>query len=198
MSSPLTTLAMGAIEAGGTLAQGNYQYEVAKAERKQLNRMASEELAVATRGAEAAAKEGRLLTSRGQAVAASSGGMATDDTVLNLIGDIAKETNVRTRGVLREGQVKADDLMYKGRVGVKGAKFQRGLSRVAAGGTILSAIAKANEQAMAAVTGASVPSDGFNTSAFQKYGSGAPGGYSSDYPVSSSAYSSWYTPGARI
>ena len=197
MSSPLTTLAMGAIEAAGTIAQGNYQLEVAKAERKQLNRMASEELAVATRGAEAAAKEGRLLTSRGQAVAASSGGMATDDTVLNIVSDIAKESNVRQRGILRTGQVKADDLMYRGRVGVKGAKFQRGLSRWAAGGTMLQAAAKAAEQVAAGAAGMPSSSGSFS-SAFTKYGSGAPGGFNSDYPVSSSAYDSWYNPRTRI
>ena len=84
MSSPVTTLMMGAMEVGGTLAQGNAQYEAAKAERKQLGRMASEELAVSTRGMEAKAKEGQLLASRVQAVSATSGGMATDDSVLDI------------------------------------------------------------------------------------------------------------------
>jgi hypothetical protein len=186
MSSPLTTLAMGAISAGGTIAQGNYQYEVAKAEQKQLGRMASEELAVATRGAEAAAKEGRLLTSRGQTVAASSGGMATDDSVLNLIGGIAQETSVRTRGNLREGQVKADDLLYRGRVGRAGAKFQRGLSRWEAAGTMLSAASKAAEQVAGAATGTPVANSGFS-GAFAKYGSGIP-----TYEVSPSQQSPWY------
>lgn len=198
MSSPVTTLMMGAIEAGGTIAQGNAQYEAAKLERRLMGRMASEELAVATRGAEAAAREARLLQSRGQAVAADSGAGATDDTVLNLIGDIAKESNVQQRGILRTGQVKADDLMYKGRVGVKSAKFQRTMSRWAAGGTMLQAAAKAAEQAAAGASG--MPSSGGSfSSAFAKYGSGAPGGgFSSDYPVSSSAYSAWYNPSTRI
>jgi hypothetical protein len=191
MSSPLTTLAMGAISAAGTIAQGNYGLEVAKGERKQLNRMASEELAVATRGAEAAARGARLLTSRGQAVAASSGGLATDESVLNIIGDIAKEGNVQQRGILRTGQVKADDLMYRGKVGVVGARFNRNLSRWAAGGTMLEAAAKAAEQAAGMGGGGS-------GSAFAKYGGGAPGGYSSDYPVTSSAYSSWYNTPTRI
>jgi hypothetical protein len=167
MSSPLSTLAMGVIEAGGTIAQGNAQYEAAKLERKQLGRMASEELAVATRNAEGVAKEGRLMTSRGQAVAASSGGMATDDTVLELISGIAQEGNVRQRGALREGQVKADDLLYRGRVGVKSAKFQKGLSRWAAGGTMLQAASDAAAQAAGMGGGGS----GFS-SAFLKYGAG--------------------------
>lgn len=167
MSSPVTTLMMGAIEAGGTLAQGNYGVKVAKAEQKQLGRMAGEELAVATRGMEAAARNARLLQSRGQAVAADSGAGATDDTVLNIIGDLAKEANVQQRGILRDGRVKADDLLYRGRVGVKGAKFQRGLSRWAAGGTMLQAAAKAAEQAAGMGGGGSGFSD-----AFLKYGAG--------------------------
>jgi hypothetical protein len=159
---------MGAIEAGGTIAQGNAQLDAAKLERRLLGRMASEELAVATRGAEAAARETRLLQSRGQAVAADSGAGATDDTVLNLIGDIAKESNVQQRGILRTGQVKADDLMYKGRVGVKSAKFQRTMSRWAAGGTMLQAAAKAAEQA----AGMGSPGGSGFSGAFAKYGAG--------------------------
>lgn len=181
MSSPLTTLAMGAISAGGTIAQGQYGVDVAKAEQKQLSRMASEELAVATRGAEAKAKEGRLLTSRVQAVASSSGGMATDDSVLNVVGDIAKEGNVMQRGILRSGQVKADDLLYRGKVGVKNAKFGRTQARWAATGTMLEAAAKAAEQ----VAGMPGAGKGFS-SAFAKYGLGLPN-------VSPSQQDSWYS-----
>lgn len=183
MSSPLTTLMIGAIEAGGTLAQGNYGVAVARAEQKQLGRMASEELAVATRGAAAKAKEAQLMTSRVQALAADSGGGATDDTVLNITGEIAKEGNVQQRDILRTGQVKADDLLYRGRVGVAGAKFQRGLSRWAAGGTMLASAAKAAEQ-VAGMGGGS--GSGFS-SAFMKYGAGQP-----QASVSPSQQVPWY------
>lgn len=186
MSSPVTTLMMGAIEAGGTIAQGNYGLEVAKAERKQLNRMASEELAVATRGMEAKAKEGRLLTSRVQAVASSSGGMATDDSVLDVIGNIAKEGNVQQRDVFRQGKVKADDLMYRGKVGVKNAKFARTQSRWAATGTMMAAAAKAAEQVAGAASGMPVANSGFS-GAYAKYGQGAP-----TYSVSPGQQEPWY------
>ena len=186
MSSPVTTLMMGAMEVGGTLAQGNAQYEAAKAERKQLGRMASEELAVSTRGMEAKAKEGRLLASRVQAVSATSGGMATDDSVLDIIGNIAKEGNVQQRDIFRQGKVKADDLMYRGKVGVATAKFNRTQSRWAAAGIAMNSVAKAAEQ-MAGVGGGG---SGFNTAAFGKYGGGAPSG---DYGApSSGAGNPWY------
>lgn len=169
MSSPLTTLAMGAIEAGGTLAQGNAGVDSAKMERKQLGRMASEEMAVASRGAAAKADEAELLASRVRAVAASSGGMATDDSVLDITGDIGRDANVQQRDILRGGRVKADDLLFRGGVGVANARHNRTMSRWEAGGTMMAAAAKAAEQ----VAGMGGGQSGFS-GAFKKYGLGMP------------------------
>lgn len=146
-------LASAGVSAAGTIAQGNAQLAAAKNERMQMNRVASEELAVATRQAEAKNREVKGLVSRVQAVAADSGGGATDDTVLNIAGNIAREGNVQTRDILRTGQVKADDIMYRGRVGVNAARQNRTLSRWAAGGQMIGAVGDA----------------------FAKYGSGGPG-----------------------
>ena len=151
MADPITLMLIsagasavaGGVGAAGTIAQGNAQYAAAKSEREQLNRMASEELAVATRGMSEKARETRLLQSRGQAVAASSGGKATDSTVLEIMGNIAKESNVQQRDILRTGQVKADDLMYRGSTGVRVAKANRGISRLMAGAQIASAASDA-------------------------------------------------------
>jgi hypothetical protein len=46
---------------------------------------------------------------------------------LELVGNIAREGNVQKRDILRSGQVKADDIMYRGNVGVASAKHQKGL-----------------------------------------------------------------------
>jgi hypothetical protein len=140
--------------------------QAAKAEQKQLARVASEEMAVSTREAGTKDREAKLLQSRGQAVAASSGGMATDNTVLELMGNIAKDANVQTRDVLRTGQVKADDLMYRGRVGTSTAKMNSKLARQTAAGQMLAA------------TG----------DAFTKYGQGLP----STTSVAPSPQSSWW------
>ena len=153
LASAGASLASGAIGAAGTIAQGNAAYDAAKNEQKQLSRMATEEMAVATRGASEKAREASLLQSRGQAVAASSGGMATDNTVLELMGNIAKDANVQQRDILRTGKVKSDDLMYRGAVGRQAAKTNRNLSRWAAGGQMLAAAGEA-------------------AGAFAKYGSG--------------------------
>lgn len=138
-----TALVSGGIAAAGTIAQGNAQMQAAKAEQQQLARMASEEMAVSTREAGAKAKEIRTLQSRGQAVAAASGAGATDETVLELMGNVARDGNVQTRDILRSGQVKGDDLMYRGRVGTSAAKVNRSLSRLTATGQMVSAASDA-------------------------------------------------------
>lgn len=138
-----TSLAAGGIGAAGTIAQGNAALAAAKNEQKQLARIASEELAAATRQAEAKGKEVKGVQSRIQAVSASSGGMATDDTVLNILGDVAREGDVQTRDILRTGQVKADDLTYRGRVGVNAARQNRSLSKLMAGGQMIGAVGDA-------------------------------------------------------
>jgi hypothetical protein len=164
-ASAAGSLAAGGIGAAGTIAQGNAALAAAKNERAQMNRIASEELAAATREAEAKNREVKGLQSRVQAVAASSGGRATDDTVLNILGNIAKEGNVQTRDILRTGQVKADDLMYRGRVGVNAARQNRGLSRWMAAGQMIGAAGDA----------------------FAKYGSGLP-----QARASAAASKSWW------
>lgn len=141
--SAASSLVAGGIGAAGTIAQGNAEYAAAKSEQIQLNRMASEELAAASREAEAKGREAKGLTSRVQAVAASSGGMATDNSILENIGNIAKTANVQTRDILRSGQVKADDLMYRGRVGTASAKYNRGLARWTATGQMIGAVGDA-------------------------------------------------------
>jgi hypothetical protein len=158
-ASAAASLAAGGVQAMGTIAQGNAAYAAAKNERKQLNRMASEELAVATRGASEKDREMRMLQSRAQAVAADSGAGATDETVLELAGNVAREGSVQKRDILRSGQVKADDLMYRGNVGVASAKYGKKLAKQAATGTMLSA---------------GIDAAGGLASAYSKYGGGIP------------------------
>lgn len=160
----LATSAAAAIGSAGlagaaTIAQGNAEYAAAKAQQDNLNKMASEELAVATRAADQKARETKLLQSRGQAVAAASGGGALDPTVMEIAGNVARDANVQERDLLRTGQVKANDLMYQGAVNVANAKANRGLSRLVAGGQIAGGVADALS------TGAS---------AYAKYGGSGP------------------------
>jgi len=154
----------GGLAAAGTIAQGNANYAAAKAEQKNLNKMAAEEMAVSTRNADAKAREARLIQSRGQAVAAASGAGALDPTVLDIMGNVARDANVQERDLLREGQVKANDLTYRGKVGVANARTAKGIGTILAAGQVASGV----------------------SDAFSKYGSGLP----SSPPTSSGA--PWY------
>lgn len=166
-----TALASAGLGAAGTIAQGNAQYAAAKAEQKNLNQMAAEEVAVSSRNAAAKEREAKLLQSRGQAVAAASGGGATDPTVLDIVGGIARDANVQERDLLRTGQVKANDLVYKGKVGVSTARENRSISRILAGAQVAEGVSKA------ASAGASAY-DSWRASnaptAYDKYGLGLP------------------------
>lgn len=144
------------VSAMGTIAQANAAVSAAKAEQKQLSHMAAEKQAVATRDAQSRAREARLLLSRQQAVAASSGGGATDPTVMELAGGIAREANVGQREAVRQGQEEGRMLNYKGYIGVKNAEAQKSAAMFGAFASVFSGV----------------------TGAFAKYGSGMPTAYS--------------------
>jgi hypothetical protein len=115
-------IASSAVGMMGSIAQAKAMKEQAKAENMQLGMQAAEEMAVASRDSQAKGKEGRILLSRQQAVAAASGGGATDPTVLELAGDIGRETNVQKRELMRQGKEKARNLEYKQKVNTWSAK----------------------------------------------------------------------------
>lgn len=161
MASPVITLFSGAMQAMGTIAEGNANLASAKAEQKNLSRMATGELAAATHAMAAQSRATQLLQSRGQAVAAASGGGALDETVLELTGNIARDASVERGGMLAVGQTRANDLLYKGKIGVTQAEFNKRMGYVTAGGQILSAAADA-----ASMT----------STAYGKYGMGGPNG----------------------
>jgi hypothetical protein len=153
-------IASSAVGMMGSIAQAKAMNEQAKAESMQMGMMAAEEKAVASRDAQAKDKEGRLLLSRGQAVAAASGGGATDPTVLELAGDIGRETSVQKRELMRQGQEKARNLEYKATVGRWAAKQQGKMTILGGIGNMIGGIGEGL---------------GGLASAFDKYGGGGPG-----------------------
>lgn len=152
MIGAIMSVASGVVGAMGTIAAGKAQVAAAKAERKQLAIMAAEKQAVATREAQDKGREVKMLQSRSQAVAAASGAGATDPTVMELAGNIARYGNTQTRELVRQGQEEAKMLNYKGLVGVKNAQASAKVATLGAIGQVVG---------------------GF-TSAFQNYGSGLP------------------------
>lgn len=73
-------------------------------------RQASEVQAASQREGLKRRREGELLISRQRAVAAASGAGATDDTVLQLMGDAEVATSQNERGALYEGLARGQDL----------------------------------------------------------------------------------------
>lgn len=100
-----------AVSAVGAVSQGIAQKRSAdaqaasmKMQAKERERQAGEERAASQREAAARAKEARLVLSRQQAVAAATGGGATDSSVLKLMGDTAAEGAYQVGSAVYEGE----------------------------------------------------------------------------------------------
>lgn len=168
MADPITMAAMlgaGALQAAGTIAQGRAGVEASKAEQAMAAAQGSEIQAVAQRDAIAKKREGDLLQSSLQATAAASGGGAADPTVLEISGDIARESNVQRREIMRQAKERSNMINYQAELGMSAAKTNQKLGYLAAGGQMLSGVA----------------------GAFDKYGQGHPAKAPSSSP-------SWYDP----
>lgn len=164
--SAVTAAAGGGLAAAGTIAAGNAAVDAAKQEQKQLNQMAAEERAVASRQKAAADLRTRQLISRGQAVAAASGGGATDPTVMEIMGGLVEEGEVQKAEAMRQGIEAGKGLEYRGKVGVSNAKTNRKLGYMTAGGQVLSGMGDAFSKYGAGLdltkTGSKMPSADYN------------------------------------
>lgn len=128
----------GAATAVGTIAAGRQAVGAARAEQAQLDRMAEERLAIASRNKAAADLKTRQTLSRVQAVAAASGGTATDPTVLQIMAGIDKAGALEAAEAWRQGAEEGANLRFRGKVGVAGAKANQSLSYLTASGQLLS------------------------------------------------------------
>ena len=112
---------LAAIQAGGTAlsAYGKYRggksaKARAKFEAKQMEANANKAISVSQREAQEIDREGRIQASRALAVAAASGGGASDPTVMNIMGDLAGGTDYLKSVALYEGKERASDLRLSG------------------------------------------------------------------------------------
>jgi hypothetical protein len=106
----------GLISAAGSIVGGIAANNQAKAQAKALEVRAGEERAVSQREAIRRAKEAKLVMSRGQAVAASSGGGAADTSVVNLMADIGREGKYQSGVALYEGETRGRGLEFDARI----------------------------------------------------------------------------------
>lgn len=175
------------VSAAGSIAGANAQVAAAKAEQQQLNQIAAEKVAIATRRIADKDREKKLLMSRGQAVAAASGGGATDSTVLELMGGIEKTAFVQEGEMLAQAQTAANLDRYQGRVGVSVAKANRTATTIGAVGSAIAggteAYAKYGAPSIPAASSGSLPS---------LYGTAAPSPYLYSASGAGNLYSSTY------
>lgn len=98
------SVASTALNAGGSLYQGNQAKKAADSEARQIEYRAGQERAASQRQAEEQRRQARLAMSRAQAVA---GGGGSDQTVVDLIGDMAAEGELRALTSIYEGDDRA-------------------------------------------------------------------------------------------
>lgn len=129
----LTKVAIGAM-VGGTLLSMKGAGDAARAakiagrrdrvakefEAEQLREQAGQALAVSQRAALEQQRQGRLMASRALAVAAASGGGASDPTVVNLMAGADGEAAYRSAIALYEGEDRARKL----RMGAAASRYE--------------------------------------------------------------------------
>lgn len=103
--------ALGAVNAYNTSRQAaRARKAAAEFEAQQLEQNASQSIAAAQRQAFETGRTGEYVQSRAQALAAASGGSATDPTVINVIANLASETGYRKSLDLYQGEERARQL----------------------------------------------------------------------------------------
>jgi hypothetical protein len=129
------------ISALSGMSQAQYQQLVAKREAEALKQKANENAAAAQRVQITRERQTALALSRGQALAAASGGGATDPTVLNIQSDIAGQGEYNALTALYEGQSRARSDQYQADIDLFRAKRIQAGAPLAATGTILGGVA---------------------------------------------------------
>ena len=136
-SSPEATVLGTSLSAGGQIGAGIAQRRASALFQQEADTAAGQEQAASQQQAYTEGVRTQLLTSRARAVAAASGGSATDPTVTDIIGRIAGEGAYRSQLALYGGNSAATALRARGAA----AAFQGRQAQVAgytrAFGTVL-------------------------------------------------------------
>ena len=140
------------------------QQAIADRQAEFMVRQAGQEQAVAQRTAIDEQRQGRLISSRAQAIAAASGAGALDPTIVNILGDIDTEAEIRALTALYEGDERASGLRY-----------DAALTRQAGLVTAQTGRAQANMQRNQAILGAAGTLLEGGTSLAGRFGSRTPG-----------------------
>jgi hypothetical protein len=114
------------VSAGNAASKvGNRRADLADYEAKQLDYNAGQAIAASQRAAMEEQRNAALVSSRALAVAAASGGGASDPTIINALAKIAGEGQYRAMSDLYNGEDKARQL----RMSAAGKRYQAGMER---------------------------------------------------------------------
>ena len=112
-------------------AEGENARDIGRWQSAQLKQQAGQERASAQRQAIEERRKGDIAVSRARAVAAASGGGASDPTVMNIYSDLASEGEYNAQAVLAEGEEAARGLEsqagaaeYEGAAAYAGSKYR--------------------------------------------------------------------------
>lgn len=127
-----------AVSAAGAIQAGNQQQAALDAQAAARERQANEQRAVSQREAAARRNNAEQVLSRQRAVAAASGGGASDKTVLDIMGDTEAEGDFQAASALYEGETQGRNLDYQAGIDRMEARNARLSGFINAGSTVLS------------------------------------------------------------
>ncbi len=127
----------GFIDAFGKIKSGNAAKKQAFAEAKQMEDKAGLTRSISQREAIEERRESDLLQSRALAVAAASGGGASDPTVINIIADLEEEGLIRSLNAMASGETEARFLERQAGMRREEGKAARTAGRIGAVSSIV-------------------------------------------------------------
>jgi len=127
--------------ASNQLQMGDAQRKMAGYEASQLRSGANDAVAASQRNALEERRKARLLNSRAQAVAASSGGGASDPTVANIMGDITAQGEYNALTALYNGDEQANYMRREADARIKSGRLAQSAAKANAFSTVLTGAA---------------------------------------------------------
>jgi len=160
MAMPLLAVST-VLQAAGSIKAGKAADRLAEFKAQQLEQKAGQERAVSQRKAASARRSARYAESRALALAAASGGGASDPTVVNIMAGIAGEGEMAAQAALYEGEERArGSEMAATASRYEGAQAKRA-GYIKAGTTVMSGIASAGMMGSESLTAKYAPGDAY-------------------------------------
>jgi len=153
LSSAMSIVGNG-MQMGAKLNYGDAQRSAADYEAAQLEQNAGQQAASAQRSAMEDRRQAQIAQSRALAVAAASGGGASDPTVINIISRLSAEGTYRSMSDLYEGREKARQMQEQAAASRYSGQRAQQAARLSAAATAVQEVAR-RSVSKTAISGAS-------------------------------------------